>query len=108
MRIIPLVLLIIATSARAERFVLRGATMGTTYHVKLVAAPAAVDIARLHADVEKLLAEIDRQMSTYRPDSELSRFNRAPAGEWFPVSAATAEVAHRARTYIPRVWCIVR
>ena len=39
-----------------------------------------------------MLAEIDRQMSTYRTDSEISRFNRAPAGEWFAVSAATAEV----------------
>ena len=92
MRSIVLILLFFAGVARAEPMLLRGATMGTTYHIKFVATPASVDVDRLHADVESILAEIDRQMSTYRPDSELSRFNRAGVGEWFPVSAATAEV----------------
>ncbi len=32
---------------------------------------------QLQADIEKLLAEIDREMSAYRSDSEISRFNRA-------------------------------
>ena len=36
-------------------------------------------------------------MSTYRADSEISRFNRAPAGEWFAVSAAVAEVVAASR-----------
>ncbi|NNE10485.1 MAG: FAD:protein FMN transferase, partial [Gemmatimonadetes bacterium] len=35
--------------------------------------------------------------STYRENSELSRFNRAPGGAWFPVSSETAEVVARAR-----------
>ena len=44
-------------------------------------------------DVEKqLLGKIDRQMSTYRADSEISRFNRAKAGEWFAVSRGMAKV----------------
>ena len=90
-------LLLFASAVRAEPLTLRGATMGTTYHIKLVSAPEMVDVTRLHADVEEVLAEIDRQMSTYRPDSELSRFNRAAAGEWFPVSAATAKVVAAAR-----------
>jgi thiamine biosynthesis lipoprotein len=74
-----------------------GPTMGTTYHVRLAAEPASIEIARLKSEVESLLAEVDRQMSTYRPDSELSRFNRAPAGDWFPVSSSTAEVAAAAQ-----------
>ena len=97
MRIIAFILLLSATAARAEPLVLRGATMGTTYHIKLASAPPSIEIGRLHSDVEGVLAEIDRQMSTYRPDSELSRFNRAPADEWFAVSAATAEVAAAAQ-----------
>ncbi len=36
-------------------------------------------------------------MSTYRDDSELSRFNRAAADEWFAVSSATAEVVAAAQ-----------
>jgi thiamine biosynthesis lipoprotein len=70
--------------------------MGTTYHVRIAAAPP-VDLAVLQADIETLLGEIDRQMSTYRQDSELSRFNRAPTGDWFPVSADTAHVVAAAR-----------
>lgn len=65
---------------------LQGAAQGTTYHIKYVAPANAVDAKRLQADVEKVLAEIDRQMSTYRDASEISRFNRSPAGEWFKVS----------------------
>jgi thiamine biosynthesis lipoprotein len=66
--------------------------MGTTYHIKIATEPASIDQERLQSEVEKVLAEIDQQMSTYRPDSELSRFNSAPPGEWYAVSAATAEV----------------
>jgi thiamine biosynthesis lipoprotein len=97
MRIVLLLALLTAGDLRAEMVVLRGATMGTTYHIKLVAEPGTVDAEDLHADVERVLAEIDRQMSTYRPDSELSRFNRAAAGTWFSVSAATAEVVAAAQ-----------
>lgn len=99
MRITWLVLplLLFASAACAQTLTLRGATMGTTYHIKLTSVPEAVDVERLHADIESVLAQIDRQMSTYRPDSELSRFNRAAAGEWFAVSAATAEVVAAAR-----------
>jgi FAD:protein FMN transferase len=81
---------------KAETLVLRGATMGTTYSIKFVAAAGTVDVEGLHAAIQAELAEIDRQMSTYRPDSELSRFNRAPAGEWFAVSPAVAEVVAEA------------
>jgi thiamine biosynthesis lipoprotein len=51
----------------------------------------------LHKEVEETLADIDRQMSTYRDDSELSRFNRSQAGDWFAVSRATAEVVAAAQ-----------
>jgi len=95
MHFISLIVLVLA--ADAEPLVLRGATMGTTYHIKLAANAGTVDVERLHADVKAILAEIDRQMSTYRPDSELSRFNHTAAGEWFAVSAATAEVVAAAQ-----------
>ncbi|MEX0611595.1 MAG: FAD:protein FMN transferase [Pirellulales bacterium] len=97
MRIVLIVMLVLANRVAAEPFVLRGATMGTTYHIKLASAPRSADIKPLHSDVENVLAEIDRQMSTYRADSELSRFNRTAAGEWFAVSSATAEVVAAAQ-----------
>jgi thiamine biosynthesis lipoprotein len=54
----------------------------------------------VHRDVEAVLARIDRASSTWRNDSDASRFNRAAAGEWVTVSAdlltlvATAKDIH--------------
>jgi thiamine biosynthesis lipoprotein len=67
--------------------------MGSVYTVKIVGtnlAPAA--IATLKQALEDRLKEVNRQMSHYQPDSELSQFNRAPADETFPVSADFARV----------------
>ncbi|MBS7457126.1 FAD:protein FMN transferase [Coralloluteibacterium stylophorae] len=56
-----------------------GEAMGTTWSVQAV-VPAGVDTATLRAAVEAVLDGIDRDMSAWRSDSALSRFNRAPAG----------------------------
>jgi thiamine biosynthesis lipoprotein ApbE len=76
-----------------------GRTMGTTYHIKYVvddggALPAK---SHLHAGVEAILAAIDKQMSTYRPDSELSRFNASRSSDWFAASADLVKVLQEAR-----------
>jgi thiamine biosynthesis lipoprotein len=88
----------VASSAEAEPLTFRGPTMGTTYHVRFVPPDAdPINPQQLQRDVEAFLADIDRQMSTYRDDSELSRFNRAAAGEWFAVSRATTETVAAAQ-----------
>ena len=70
-----------------------GRTMGTVYTVKLVDARLTeTQLGELKAEIEKRLLEINRQMSNYLPDSEVSRFNRAPAGEPFKVSPEFASV----------------
>jgi thiamine biosynthesis lipoprotein len=84
-----------AASLRAEPLVISGPTMGTTYRVQLVdGVEHDVDKseAPLRAAIDATLADVDRRLSTYRNDSEISRFNRAPAGDWFAVSPATAEL----------------
>ena len=56
--------------------VIDGETMGTTYAVKIVGSPlTARELRRLSADIQAELSELNRQMSTYLPDSEISRFN---------------------------------
>ena len=75
---------------------LAGKTMGTTYSVKLVDVPKAIDEPTLAREIDSLLETIDRQMSTYRPDSELSRFNAAAAGTWMPISSDTRSVIDEA------------
>ena len=67
-----------------------GQTMGTEYAVAWSGgADCAPGLARL---IEAELQSVNAQMSTYLRESEISRFNRAPAGEWVPVSAELAAV----------------
>lgn len=61
---------------------LHGDTMGTTWSVKLTALPIGSDIDSTRADIELLLASLNRQMSTYQPDSLISRYNHGAAGSW--------------------------
>ena len=80
------------------RVVLSGPTMGTTWSVTLGATGRSrADLTRAQAAIEARLAAIDGLMSTWDPDSELSRFNRHRSGEPFPLSAETLEVLRVAR-----------
>lgn len=77
-------------SGKVEEF--GGPTMGSTYSVKYVTAEGVADAPTLKAETEAILTEIDRQMSTYREDSVISAFNRAPAGSCMAVPAGMLEV----------------
>ncbi|MDH3614435.1 MAG: FAD:protein FMN transferase [Gammaproteobacteria bacterium] len=61
-----------------------GNTMGTQFSVKLTTTD--VDAARLQQDIEQSLADVERMMSTYMPDSEISRFNDNTTTDWLEVS----------------------
>lgn len=60
--------------------VLSGPTMGSTYTIKYVSSKATPAADAAGVAVQAILDEVDRQMSTYRTDSDLSIFNRLPAG----------------------------
>lgn len=71
----------------------QGRTMGSPYVVRIVdGGLTKSDVVALKLEIEKALVEVNRQMSNYQPDSELSRFNRAPAGVAFKVSPDFAKV----------------
>lgn len=72
-----------------------GATMGTTWAVKAV-LPATTDLPALEAMVQRALDAVVAQMSPWEPLSDLSRYNRAAAGSWTMLPAATAIVLRRA------------
>jgi thiamine biosynthesis lipoprotein len=76
----------------SPQLVLSGPTMGTTYTVKIVTPPSDLTAHRVRTIIEEELQLIDRTMSGYRDDSEISRFNAAPSTEWFPVSPELVEV----------------
>lgn len=66
-----------------------GRAFGTGWQITL---PAGAVPDGLGESVSALLGKVDRQMSPWRPDSEVSRFNAAPLGG-FGVSTDTARVA---------------
>ncbi len=75
-----------------------GQTMGTTYTIRIPAelVEEGPSTEQLQADVDELLSEINRRMSTYDRESELSRFNDSSSTDWFPVSEMTVTVTRRA------------
>ena len=79
---------------KVDSVVITGPTMGTTYAVKLFDSDVEVDT--LQSQIDALLERINEQMSTWRSDSELSRFNSSRDLGWFPVSAETAYVVDAA------------
>jgi thiamine biosynthesis lipoprotein len=67
--------------------------MGTRWAVTLLAPPEG---PTWRSEIEQVLARIDAELSTWREDSELSRFNASRGGAWFAVSAETARVVEEA------------
>lgn len=70
---------------------LDGETMGTYWSLSAVVDPA-IDDGAVHALLLRGFDRIIAQMSQWEPESEISRFNRAPAGTLFPISAEFAYV----------------
>ena len=73
-----------------------GRTMGTTYNIKF-SAQGAPDPQVLQSEVDIRLVEINKLMSTYDPESELSRFNQHTGSEPFPFSQENILVLREAK-----------
>ena len=71
---------------------LSGATMGTSYHISLIADPSSTDSQALQTDIDQLLADINQSMSTYIPSSEINRLNTLATEQWFDVSVDLMQV----------------
>lgn len=69
--------------------------MGTSWRATAVAGPD-LDTAALAAAIHRDFEAVCDALSTWRPASEISRFNRAPAGSRVPVSGLFAAVLGRA------------
>lgn len=72
---------------------LSGKTMGTQYHIKYWEKEPKNSPEAVQAKVEVVLKDVNQKMSTYIPDSELSRFNQSQdVGKAQPISADLAKV----------------
>jgi len=85
------------SAPREQILELSGRTMGTSYSIKLAEPPTELDSIALQGRIDARLEQINNTMSTYRPASELSRFNASRSLDWFPVSRELAQVVAQAK-----------
>ena len=93
-----LAMVVLASCGQVETTI-TGETMGTTYMVKVVTGRMA-KTGHLQALIDDGLETVNQSMSTYRPDSELSRFNAleqagvpfTPSPDFLAVMRAAAEI----------------
>nr|WP_145555836.1 FAD:protein FMN transferase [Yersinia canariae] len=89
--------ILLLTGCGPEQINLEGKTMGTSYSIKYMSDSATLSPEKLQQEIDRELEQVNNQMSTYRPNSELSRFNKSQQVDTpFPVSFATAKVVREA------------
>lgn len=81
-------------TSELNSFALNGSVMGTSYSVQIVTESELDEITMKELDVGvgKRLSQIDNLMSTYKPDSELMRFNTLELGGSVYLSSDTQKV----------------
>jgi len=89
--VVPLEIAATAPALGAVVHCLHGQTMGTSWCAKF-SGPRALDGVGLQRAIQRVLDGVVAQMSPWEPGSDLSRFNRAAAGDWQTLPAAFAQV----------------
>ena len=91
------ILLSALVGCQDQLITISGPTMGTTFQVKIVQSEITLSADVLEREINTRLEEVNRQMSTYRDNSEITQFNRSRSTDWFGVSSDFAYVLHIAR-----------
>ncbi len=81
---------------RWQTVTLQGRTMGTTYHITLLSPKRMTNPQPIQRAIDSLLLTINASMSTFDPNSEISRFNRWHSTAPFPVSSPFLKVVKEA------------
>ncbi len=79
-----------------QTLTLQGRTMGTTYHLTLIAQSELLEQSKIQSEVDAILEDVNDKMSTYRPNSELSLLNQNLSTDPVGLSADTAKVIGQA------------
>ena len=58
-----------------NQYTISGKTMGTTYLVKIITPNNNYEIGSIEKSIDSLLIQLNKQMSTWDPESEISQFN---------------------------------
>lgn len=94
-------LLLFVSCNQTERLVhLTGRTMGTSYNIKFYTNEKLEEESEVQTKVDALLVGVNKEMSTYLKESEISYFNQTDrlgwlkiSGDFFRVSAYALELA---------------
>ena len=73
-----------------------GETMGTTYNIKVISASKIFDVKTIKLEVDSLLNELNKQMSTWDTESEISKFNISSSNKIFHISTSFMTVLRNA------------
>jgi len=115
-KFLSVALLALSSAIAAEPIVLTSRAMGTTWSVKFLQPAPPLNPATLQTRITEILERLEQQFSTYRPTSEVSRFNASTSTEWITASPEVVRVAADSRrlsartngTYDPTVEPLVR
>ena len=88
-------LLIICCDHPNNQIVIKGLTMGTSYVVKVI-SDKNIESEKIKYSIDSILVKLNEQMSTWDPESEISRFNRWESLEPYDVSEQFYEVVESA------------
>ena len=69
-----------------NQYNISGNTMGTTYLVKIITPDNNYEIGSIEKSIDSLLIQLNKQMSTWDPESEISKFNEWNSKVPFAVS----------------------
>ena len=69
-----------------KEFLLQGRTMGTTYNIKVVGIEEDLKLEQLQKEIDATLVQVNNEMSTYQPDSEITMFNESQGFEPVKIS----------------------
>ena len=88
-RIIFLLVLMVflgACNKSKVKYDLQGQTMGTQYHISVVSPKGpALEKEKLKNSIDKILSDINQQLSTYIVESDISKFNQSSDTNWISV-----------------------
>lgn len=87
---------LVGCSEPPELQTVEGYAQGTTYQISFW-SEKEVPVTEVQAALNDTLAKIDKELSTYRPDSFISEFNRSPSVAWQPVSQDFVELVQIAQ-----------
>jgi len=79
-------ILFIGCANDRNQFTIEGNTMGTTYSIKFVTSSNEIDVDLIEEGIDSILWQVNKQMSTWDPESEISKFNSWKSEKPYSVS----------------------